>query len=274
MDRENLLEISGLGLGETHTITIEGIKMSIRFQAIVDADTVTFEVIPHDTDKKVSLAISKFPSEKTIELGSFLPASVVLMAGIIASAWCVVHGSTIGASAMTERPETSVWGLVLSVMGPMIMIFGFVAALMLIIPDKLGLLILIAGETLVSAAVLVVSVLGGLRAKAKVEEVFPRVITVATTFLGIVGVSSIIVLMAGGGGVTMIPVEAWRPLLASVTMVGAALCAALCIMAAVKAGSAAMMEKPELSIWSLLFVALGEGLAIYGLIVSILIVMG
>jgi F0F1-type ATP synthase membrane subunit c/vacuolar-type H+-ATPase subunit K len=33
-----------------------------------------------------------------------------------------------------------------------------------------------------------------------------------------------------------------------------------------------LSEKPELSIWALLFIALGEGLAIYGLIVTILMV--
>jgi F0F1-type ATP synthase membrane subunit c/vacuolar-type H+-ATPase subunit K len=43
-------------------------------------------------------------------------------------------------------------------------------------------------------------------------------------------------------------------------------------MTAVKAGSEMLIEKPELSIWSLLFVALGEGLAIYGLIVAILLI--
>ena len=56
-------------------------------------------------------------------------------------------------------------------------------------------------------------------------------------------------------------------------MIGAGFCAAICIIAAVNAGSKVMAEKPELSIWSLLFVALGEGLAIYGLIVAILIIM-
>ena len=71
----------------------------------------------------------------------------------------------------------------------------------------------------------------------------------------------------------MIPESAWPLLLGTVTMLGAAACAAVCIIVAVKAGSVAMVEKPELSIWSLLFVALGEGLAIYGLIVALLIVM-
>jgi F0F1-type ATP synthase membrane subunit c/vacuolar-type H+-ATPase subunit K len=43
-------------------------------------------------------------------------------------------------------------------------------------------------------------------------------------------------------------------------------------MTAVKAGAEMLIQKPELSIWSLLFVALGEGLAIYGLIVAILLI--
>jgi V/A-type H+-transporting ATPase subunit K len=57
-------------------------------------------------------------------------------------------------------------------------------------------------------------------------------------------------------------------------MIGAGFAAALCIMVAAKAGSEMLTQKPELSIWSLLFVALGEGLAIYGLIVAILMVSG
>ena len=71
----------------------------------------------------------------------------------------------------------------------------------------------------------------------------------------------------------MIPESAWPLMMGAATMLGSALCAAICIMVAVKAGSTAMVENPELSIWSLLFVALGEGLAIYGLIVALLIVM-
>jgi len=55
-------------------------------------------------------------------------------------------------------------------------------------------------------------------------------------------------------------------------MVGSGLAAAMCIMTAVKAGSEMLISNPELSIWSLLFVALGEGLAIYGLIVAILLI--
>ena len=82
---------------------------------------------------------------------------------------------------------------------------------------------------------------------------------------------TIILLFGGGGDGSMIPESAWGVLTAAITMIGAAFASALCIMVAAKAGSEMLMERPELSIWSLLFVALGEGLAIYGLIVAILL---
>ena len=75
-----------------------------------------------------------------------------------------------------------------------------------------------------------------------------------------------------GGGEGMIPETAWPLLSGALTMIGAGFAAALCIMVAAKAGSEMLKERPELSIWALLFVALGEGLAIYGLIVTILMV--
>ena len=59
----------------------------------------------------------------------------------------------------------------------------------------------------------------------------------------------------------------------ALTMIGAGFAAAACIVTAVKAGAEMITERPELTIWSLLFVALGEGLAIYGLIVAILMIM-
>ena len=82
---------------------------------------------------------------------------------------------------------------------------------------------------------------------------------------------SIILLFGGGGEGDLIPAEAWGALTAAMTMIGAAFASALCIMVAAKAGAEMLVERPELSIWSLLFVALGEGIAIYGLIVAILL---
>jgi F0F1-type ATP synthase membrane subunit c/vacuolar-type H+-ATPase subunit K len=90
-------------------------------------------------------------------------------------------------------------------------------------------------------------------------------------FTVVVNVLFTIVILFGGGEGGMIPESAWPLLTGALTMIGAAFASALCIMVAAKAGAEMLVERPELSIWSLLFVALGEGLAIYGLIVAILL---
>ena len=92
-------------------------------------------------------------------------------------------------------------------------------------------------------------------------------------FLMVVDLLFVILLVLGGEG-GMIPESAWPLITGSLTMIGAGFAAALCIMVAAKSGAEMLVEKPELSIWSLLFVALGEGLAIYGLIVAILLSSG
>ncbi|MFH0850576.1 MAG: ATP synthase subunit C [Candidatus Bathyarchaeota archaeon] len=94
---------------------------------------------------------------------------------------------------------------------------------------------------------------------------------VFSAFTLIINLFFSLVIMFGGGEGDMIPEAAWPFLTAALTMIGAAFASALCIMVAAKAGAEMLTERPELSIWSLLFVALGEGLAIYGLIVAILL---
>jgi F0F1-type ATP synthase membrane subunit c/vacuolar-type H+-ATPase subunit K len=90
-------------------------------------------------------------------------------------------------------------------------------------------------------------------------------------FTVVVNVLFTIVILFGGGEGGMIPESAWPLLTGALTMIGAAFASALCIMVAAKAGAEMLVERPELSIWSLLFIALGEGLAIYGLIIAILL---
>lgn len=93
------------------------------------------------------------------------------------------------------------------------------------------------------------------------------VITGISVVLGVV-----FIIISGGEGGELIPETAWPLLMGAITMIGAGFAAAICIVAAVRSGTEMLVQRPELSIWSLLFVALGEGLAIYGLIVAILLV--
>ena len=46
----------------------------------------------------------------------------------------------------------------------------------------------------------------------------------------------------------------------------------IAIYGATTGGSALMAERPEMSVWVLLFAGLGEGLAIYGFVIAILII--
>ena len=55
-------------------------------------------------------------------------------------------------------------------------------------------------------------------------------------------------------------------------MAASTLAAAIALYAVASAGIAAMTEKPELRSWVLIFAGLAEGLAIYGLLISILII--
>lgn len=96
-------------------------------------------------------------------------------------------------------------------------------------------------------------------------------LTAMGAFVIVVNILFLIVLVFGGGEGDVIPESAWPLLTGALTMIGAAFASALCIMVAAKAGAEMITERPELSIWSLLFIALGEGLAIYGLIVAILL---
>jgi len=190
---------------------------------------------------------------------------------VVAAAWCLIRGTTIGASAVAERPEVSSWGLTLNVMGALIIVYGLVMSLLILLPDMLSFLVLLIGGIPIVALALIAYTSWHMRATVRDGKNFSYITYVAIASIIIVLVSSISIWMSGG--VIVIPETAWPLLIGALTMVGAGFCAAICIITAVNAGAKAMADKPELSIWSLLFVALGEGLAIYGLIVAILIIM-
>jgi len=206
-----------------------------------------------------------------IAASSFVSVAIVVAGTVIAGAYCLVKGTTIGASAMTEKPETSSWGLILDVMGATIIAYGLVISLLILMPEMFSFLVLLAGCIPIVALALIGYTSWNIRTKVPNEKTFNYVTYATILSIIIVIISSISIGMSGGE--IVIPETAWPLILGAVTMVGAGFCAAMCIVAAVNAGSKAMLEKPELSIWALLFVALGEGLAIYGLIVAILIIM-
>ncbi len=113
-----------------------------------------------------------------------------------------------------------------------------------------------------------------INASAEVEQkssIWGVLLNVFGAFLTIIDLLFIINIIFGGE-TGMIPESAWPLLTGALTMIGAGFAAALCIMVAAKAGAEMITQKPELSTWSLLFIALGEGLAIYGLIVAILLI--
>ena len=202
---------------------------------------------------------------------NLLPAALTVVASIIAAAWCMTHGSTISASTAIEKGRASVWGSSLGLFGSLLIFYGFLAGLMFTMETVSPIIILFAGIISMLALVLMTSV-----AKSGGDE---KSIRGALDSMGswgavtaIVILGSILFILIGGGESGMIPESAWGLLMGALTMIGSGFAAALCIMTAVKAGAEMLMEKPELSIWSLLFVALGEGLAIYGLIVAILLI--
>jgi len=207
-----------------------------------------------------------------LKIANFLPAAITVIASIIAAAWCMTHGATISASTIIEKGRGSVWGVSLSLFGALLIFYGFLAGLMFTMETVSPTVILFAGIISMLALVLVTSVArsGGdeKSVKGAQDSMASWGAIAAIVILG----SILFILIGGGGESVMIPDSAWGLLMGALTMIGSAFAAALCIMAGVKAGGEMLVEKPELSIWALLFVALGEGLAIYGLIVAILLI--
>jgi len=201
-----------------------------------------------------------------------LPAAVAMSGAIIAGSWCLHQGSTINASAAVERKSTSLWGSLLALIGSGIISVGlFIVPIMLI--EQVSIPAIFVSAVL---SMLVITVVAS-SAKSDGDE---KGVKGALGKLGTVGnlmvITIIIVLvffMAPKiGGDIMIPEMVWRPLLGAIVMVAGLSTASMAIIAGVKSGGEMLISNEGLSIWALLFVALGEGLAIYGLIVAILLI--
>jgi V/A-type H+-transporting ATPase subunit K len=209
-----------------------------------------------------------------MKIVDFLPAGVAIAASVIAGAWCLAQGSTISASASAEKGGSSPWGVSLSLFGALIMVYGFFTGLMLMIEQIPSIMTLLGGVLLLLGLVLVISVANSRGDPKSIKTALEGLSSWGVVAAIVVVLSIIFTIISGGEVGEMIPEMAWPLLMGAITMIGAGFAAAVCIVAAVRAGSEMLIQRPELSIWSLLFVALGEGLAIYGLIVAILIVMG
>jgi len=206
-----------------------------------------------------------------LQIDNFIPAAITIAASIIAAAWCLIQGSTIGASTAVEKGRSSVWGTALNLFGALLICYGFLTGLMLLSEQISSMLLLLLGLLSMLGLILMVTA-----ARSRGDEESINSALGAMNIWGILTAVVIVIgigfILSGGGEGDMIPETAWPLLMGALTMIGSGFCAALCIMTAVRAGAEMLTEKPELSIWSLLFVALGEGLAIYGLIVAILLI--
>ncbi len=213
----------------------------------------------------------RFNPKEVTTVDNLISAAITLATSIIAAAWCITHAATINASAAVERGRPSVWGVSLNIIGSLILVYGFILGLMMMMGQLSSLMTLFLGILLFLGFLLSTSLSTSGGDEKSIKGAFDDVRSVGVVSL-IVFALSILFITIFGGEIGLLEVEALRPLMGALTMIGAAFAAALCIVAAVKAGSEMLLQRPELSIWSLLFVALGEGLAIYGLIVAILLV--
>ncbi|MCW3990066.1 MAG: ATP synthase subunit C [Candidatus Bathyarchaeota archaeon] len=202
---------------------------------------------------------------------NLIPAAVTIIASIIAATWCMIQGSTINASITAEKGRSSVWGTALNYFGALLIFYGFLSGLMLLTDSVSVNVKWIIGIVSMLGLMLVVTA-----GKSRGDEDGIKFTLGRMNLWGVLTafiiVSSLIFILPEGGEGMIIPESAWPLLMGALTMIGSGLAAAMCIMTAVKAGSEMLIKNPELSIWSLLFVALGEGLAIYGLIVAILLI--
>jgi V/A-type H+-transporting ATPase subunit K len=225
-----------------------------------------------DTYEVINCPPRTATSKEAVTIADYIPAALTIAASVIAATWCMTHGSTINASTTVEKGRTSVWGVSLNLMGALLIFYGFLAGLMLTMEQVSPLVILFMGLMALFGLILMVSIAKSGGDEKSIKSALDGLGSWGAITALVVFMSILFILIGGGGEGDMIPDAAWGLLMGALTMIGSGFAAALCIMTAVKAGAEMLVEKPELSIWSLLFVALGEGLAIYGLIVAILLI--
>ena len=207
------------------------------------------------------------------KIDSMLPAAVAMSGAIIAGSLCIQQGAIINASAAVERKGTSLWGSLLALIGSCLISVGLFIAPMMLLET-------ISISTMSISAILSILVIVIVASSAK-SDGDEKSVKGSLGKLGTVGNLMVITIIIGlvffmapkiGGEFGLIPETVWRPLLGAIVMVAGLSTASMAIIAGVKSGGEMLIANEGLSIWALLFVALGEGLAIYGLIVAILLI--
>jgi len=202
-----------------------------------------------------------------------LPVAVAMSSAFIAGSWCITQGSTINASKILEKRGTSVWGSLLSLIGACLISIGlFIAPIMLLeqisIPSMF-----ISGVLSLLIITLIARTAKSDGDEKGLKEALGKIGTIGKLAAIMIIVTLILLLAPNIGGENeVIPENVWGPILGTIVMVSGLATASMAIMAGVKSGGEMLIANEGLSIWALLFVALGEGLAIYGLIVSILLI--
>lgn len=108
------------------------------------------------------------------------------------------------------------------------------------------------------------------RLRALVQE-NPKLVATVATLLNIAVLGSMFaVAVAQEEAVPLTADKAWVFMAAAITVVGACVAAGFAIHGAATAGLAAIVERPELAVWALIFGGLAEGLAIYGFVIAII----
>jgi len=209
-----------------------------------------------------------------VDANSLIPAALAIGSSVIAGAWCITQGSTIAASVSAEKKQPSVYGLGLNLIGGLVIVYGFLAAHMLMSPEVPSLMTLFTAILLLLGFILMGFIMKSGGEEKSIKNALGSMGVIAQMSGLLIALSFVFLIIMGGEGGGMIPESAWPLLMGAITMIGSGFAAAACIVAAVRAGSEMLVQNAELSIWSLLFVALGEGLAIYGLIVAILLIGG
>lgn len=200
-----------------------------------------------------------------------LALATLMLGSILAGAYCLYQGTLMSTSQSLERKEGPIYPHALSLVGVCLIAIGLVVVPALFLPPSPISNAILAMSAAISITLMSATLIGE---DTPLEKLHGMKSTIAVALVLVV--LAVFATGAGnaGGENGVIPESVWNTLIGAAVMIAGLFTASQCIIVGVKAGSDMLKENESLSIWALLFIALGEGLAIYGLIVAILILGG